>query len=44
MKLNKEGKDMWLRTQNSNKKLKENAQTHDIDGSQALPVLNTKNL
>ena len=39
MKLNNAVKDMCLRTQNANQKLKQNEQTQDVDGMQALPVL-----
>ena len=44
MKPNKADKDMWLRTQNANQKLKENVQIQDIDGIQVFPLLNMKKL
>ena len=37
MKLNNADKDMWLRTQTANQKLKPDAQTQDIDGMKSLP-------
>ena len=33
------GEDMWLRAQTANQKLKQNAQTQDADGMQAMSVL-----
>ena len=32
-------KDVWLRAQTANQKLKQNAQTQDADGMQALSVI-----
>ena len=39
MKLNTAGKDMWLRTQTPNQKLKQSATTQDADSMKVLPVL-----
>ena len=39
MKPTNAGKDMCLRTQTANRKLKQNAQTQDVVDMQALPVL-----
>ena len=44
MKPNNAGKNIWLRAQTLNQKLKQNAQTQDADGMQALSVLNTTKL
>ena len=44
MKPNIAGKDMCLWNQTANQKLKQNAQTQDVDGKQALPVIYMKNL
>ena len=44
MKPNNPGKDMWLRTQTANQKLKQNVQTQDVDGMKGLSVLYMKNL
>ena len=38
MKINKAGKDMWLRTRTWNQKLKQSATTQDADGMKAMPV------
>ena len=43
VKPNNSGKDMWLLAQTANQKLKQNAQTQDVDGMQAFPVLYIKN-
>ena len=39
MKPNNAGEDMWLQTDSANENLKQNAQTHDADGMQCVPVL-----
>ena len=39
MKPNNAGKDIWQRVQTVNQKLKQNAQTQDVDGMQAMSVL-----
>ena len=39
MKPNNAGKDMWRRAEIANQKLKQNAQTHDADGLQAMSLL-----
>ena len=39
MKPNNAGKHMWLRAQTANKKLKQNVETQDVGGIQALSVL-----
>ena len=36
MKLNNTGRNMWLRAPTGNQKLKQNAQTQDVDGVQAF--------
>ena len=44
MKPNNAGKGIWLRAQATNQKLKQNAETQDADGMQALSVLNITQL
>ena len=44
MKPNNADKNIWLRAQTLNHKLKQNAQTHDADGRQAFSVLYTTHL
>ena len=39
MKRNNAGKSMWQRSQTANQKFKQNAQTQDADGMQAMSVL-----
>ena len=39
MKPNNAGKGMWLRAQTANQKSKQNVETQDADGMQALSVL-----
>ena len=44
MKPNNAGKEMWLRVQTVNQKLKQNAQTQDGDGMQTIFVQNMTQL
>ena len=44
MKPDNAGEGMWLQTKPANEKLKQVAQTQDIAGMQALPVLYLENL
>ena len=44
MKPNNVGKGMWLMAQTASQKLKQNAETQDVDGMQALSILNTTKL
>ena len=39
MEPNNAGQNMWLRTENANKNVKQYAQTGDTDGMQAMYVL-----
>ena len=44
MKPNNGSKDMWLRAETANWKLKQYAQTEDADGMQAMVALNMTQL